>query len=325
MNNEHLLKVINLSKHYPVEKGIIFSRRYGVIKAVDKVSFEMKHGETIGIVGESGCGKSTLGRLILRLIPKTEGKIIFDGIDIYNLKPEELRKLRAKMQIVFQDPQSSLNPRIPIGEIIAEPLKIHKKMTRKELKKEVEKIMEESGLDKTLYWRYPHELSGGQKQRVGIARAISLKPSFIVADEPVSSLDVSIQAQILNLFVNLKKLYRLSYLFISHNLAVIKHISDKILIMYFGRLLEIADKNQIYDSKTTIHPYTSALLNSIMEPYSNIKQKEIIKGDLPDPLSSISGCVFRTRCPKKMEICSSSVPQLKEIEKNHFIACHLYN
>ena len=316
-----LLEVKHLKKMFPVKSGIL-SREKSSIKAVDDVSFSLMPRETLGVVGESGCGKSTMGRSVLRLIEPTSGEIIYKGKDFMKTSGSELRKMRSDMQIIFQDPYASLNPRMTVGEIIAEPLNIQKKYSSKdEVREHVLKIMSVVGLNQKYYNRYPHELSGGQRQRIGIARSIVLEPSLIVCDEPVSALDVSIQSQVLNLLTDLQDSMGMAYIFISHNLSVIKHISDRVMVMYLGHVVEMADKKELFDNPS--HPYTQALLYSIPLPERHSKRKRILlQGDLPSPANPPSGCVFHTRCFMAKDICKTEKPELKDIGNGHMCACH---
>ena len=321
MAEETILKVENLKKYFPIKAGVV-QKTVGYVKAVDDVSFEIKKGETLGLVGESGCGKSTTGRTILRLLEKTDGKVIFKGKDLHSLKKDELRSLRPEMQIIFQDPYSSLNPRITVGEIIGEALLEHNLATKAEVTDRVLQVMEVCGLAPYHIRRYPHEFSGGQRQRIGIARALILNPEFIVADEPVSALDVSIQSQIINLLMESQEKSGFSYLFISHDLSVVKHISHKVGVMYLGSLVELAPKEELYAHP--VHPYTKALLAAVPIPDPTIKKNRIIlKGDIPSPANPPSGCKFHTRCPYATKKCSEEVPEYKCVGNNHFVACHL--
>lgn len=319
--SETILKVEGLKKYFPI-KGGVFQTTIGNVKAVDGVSFEIKKGETLGLVGESGCGKSTTGRTILRLLEKTAGSVIYKGIDIHELKKKELRNLRTDMQIVFQDPYSSLNPRMSIGEIISEAVIHHGIVSKKDARDLTLETMRICGLSDYQIDRYPHEFSGGQRQRIGIARALILNPSFIVADEPVSALDVSIQAQIINLLSDLQEKRDLTYLFISHDLSVVEHLSTKVGVMYLGSMVELADKAEIY--KNPIHPYTKALFSAIPIPDPTRKRDRIIlTGDIPSPSNPPTGCKFHTRCPYATARCSEEEPQYKNVGSNHFVACHL--
>lgn len=315
-----LLEVKDLKKWFPAKKSP-FSREKVFIKAVDGVSFTLNEGETLGVVGESGCGKSTMGRLVLRLLEPTGGQVIFNGVDYTALKDKELRDSRKELQIIFQDPYASLDPRMTIGDIIAEPLDIQLKLPAKERMQRVLETMERAGLNTRFVNRYPHEFSGGQRQRIGIARAIVLNPKIMVCDEPVSALDVSIQAQVINLLMDLQKEMGMAYIFISHDLSVIKHISDRVAVMYLGHLVEIADKKDIYAHP--MHPYTVALLSAIPVPdRKHKKEKIVLEGDLPSPANPPSGCVFHTRCYKAQDICKTEVPELKDCGNGHCCACH---
>lgn len=315
-----LLEVKNIKKWFPAKKSP-FSREKVYIKAVDGVSFTLNEGETLGVVGESGCGKSTMGRTVLRLIEPTEGQVLFEGKDYTALKDAELRKSRTDLQIIFQDPYASLDPRMTIGDIIAEPLDIQLKLPAKERMERVLKTMERVGLNTRYVNRYPHEFSGGQRQRIGIARAIVLEPKLMVCDEPVSALDVSIQAQVLNLLMDLQKEMRMAYIFISHDLSVIKHISDRVAVMYLGHVVEIAEKADLYNHP--MHPYTVALLSAIPVPdRKHKKEKIVLEGDLPSPANPPSGCIFHTRCYKAKDICKTQVPELKDCGNGHCCACH---
>lgn len=319
--SEVLLEVTNLKKYFPIKAGI-FQRTVGHIKAVDGVSFTLRKGETLGLVGESGCGKSTVGRAILRLYDKTDGTVLYKGKDLHKLSKKELRKIRPKMQLVFQDPYSSLNPRYKIGESIGEALLDHGYATRAELRDRVNEVLEICGLAPYHYDRYPHEFSGGQRQRIGIARALILNPDFIVLDEPVSALDVSIQAQIINLLTDLQERTNLSYLFISHDLSVVEHISTHVAVMYLGSIVEKASRDELF--KNPLHPYTKALLSAVPIPDPTAKRERIIlEGDIPSPANPPKGCKFHTRCPIATKICSEQVPQLRDMGSDHLVACHL--
>jgi len=323
-NAPDLLVVKNLQTWFPIRKGF-FSKIVGYVKAVDDVSFTIKKGETLGLVGESGCGKTTTGRSILRLIEPTGGTVMFDGEDITKMPKDDLRKLRKDMQIIFQDPFSSLNPRLTIGQMLREVLEVHEIAKGDEAQKQVGDLLEIVGLRKQYYNRYPHEFSGGQRQRIGIARALAVKPKFIVCDEPVSALDVSIQSQIINLLMDLQKEFGLTYLFISHSLSVVEHISDRVAVMYLGKIAEIADYKDLYDNPK--HPYTEALLSAAPEPDpKKKKQRIILTGDIPSPAKVPTGCYFHPRCPKVQEACKTTTPQLASIEGNptHEVSCILY-
>lgn len=320
--NDNILEVSHLKKYFPI-KGGMFGRQVGAVKAVDDVSFTLKRGTTMGLVGESGCGKSTTGRTILRLIEKTDGSVLFNGKDVYSLSHKEMREMRTKMQIIFQDPYSSLSPRLPVGEIIGEAVKEHNLVPKNEYQDYITKIMNDCGLQSYHKDRYPHEFSGGQRQRVGIARALAVNPEFIVCDEPISALDVSIQAQVINMFEDLQEQMGLTYLFIAHDLSAVKHISNRIGVMYLGRMVELADSYELI--QRPLHPYTKSLISAIPIADPN-KAKEsrriVLEGDVPSPLNPPSGCRFRTRCPYADETCAAKVPEWKEIEKGHFAACH---
>ena len=321
--NDNILEVKNLVKYFPI-KGGMFGRTVGYVKAVDGVSFNIKRGTTMGLVGESGCGKSTIGRTILRLHEKTSGDVLFNGQDIFALSKSELRKMRPKIQIIFQDPYSSLSPRLPVGEIIGEAVREHGIVPPNELDDYVTDIMKKCGLQEFHKDRYPHEFSGGQRQRICIARALALNPEFILCDEPVSALDVSIQAQIINLLRDLQKQFGLTYLFISHDLSVVEHISDTVGVMYLGTMVESAATEKIFDNP--LHPYTKALFSAIPIPDPNYKMNRIVlQGSIPSPANPPKGCKFHTRCDKCMEVCKYAVPEWTEVEEGHFCACHLYN
>lgn len=321
MSEEVILKVDNLKKYFPIKSGV-FSKTVGHVKAVDGVSFKINKGETLGLVGESGCGKSTTGRAVLRLFDKTSGNVYFEGENLFTLNKKELRDLRPKMQMIFQDPYSSLNPRLSVGELVGEALLNHKMCSKEELSNRVVETIEKCGLASYHMKRYPHEFSGGQRQRIGIARALILNPSFIVADEPVSALDVSIQSQIVNLMMDLQQEMGFSYLFISHDLSIVKHICHKIGVMYLGNLVELAPKKLLYDNP--LHPYTKALLSAVPIADPTIKRDRIIlKGDIPSPANPPLGCKFHTRCPYAMEKCKTKSPEYKCVGKEHYVACHL--
>ena len=321
--NEYLLEVKNLVKWFPI-KSSFFKQTIGNVRAVDGISFKIKRGQTMGLVGESGCGKSTAGRTILRLLEKTSGEVWFDGKEIFSLSKEELRRMRPRMQIVFQDPYSSLSPRLPVGEIIGEAVREHGIVAPEEYDDYITRVMKACGLPEYYKDRYPHEFSGGQRQRICIARALALSPDFIVCDEPVSALDVSIQAQIINLLRQLQKDFGITYLFISHDLSVVEHISDTVGVMYLGTMVEYADTDKIFGEP--LHPYTKALFSAIPIPDPDVKLNRIIlKGSLPSPANPPAGCKFHTRCDKCMDICRCAVPEWSEVEPGHWCACHLYN
>jgi len=322
-SDRYLLEVRNLKKYYPIRGGF-FRRKIGDVKAVDDVTLTLKEGETIGLVGESGCGKSTTGRTILRLTDPTDGEIIFQGKDITKIKGEELRKIRQDMQMVFQDPYASLNPKMMVGDIISEPIRNFNHQSKKELKDTVIELLEKVGLTSDSYYKYPHEFSGGQRQRIGIARALALKPKLIIGDEPVSALDVSVQSQVLNLMQDLQEEFKLTYLFIAHDLSVVEHMSDRIGVMYLGRLVEWADKEQLY--KEPLHPYTQALLSAIPVPDPRKRKERIIlSGDVPSPANPPQGCAFHPRCQHVKPECSEIRPTMREVKPGHQVACHLYS
>ncbi len=320
---EHnLLEVKGLKKYFDISEGL-FKKEKHYLRAVDGIDFYVKQGETLGIVGESGCGKSTTGNLIMQLLDKTEGEIIFEGVDLSTLSKEELRKKRAEIQMIFQDPFSSLNPRMRVFDIIAEPLKTHHVVRGKDLENQVYELMDVVGLDRSYARRYPHEFSGGQRQRIGIARALALKPKLIICDEPVSALDVSIQSQILNLMAKLQKEFKLTYIFIAHGLPAVKHISDRVAVMYLGKIVEITTKEKLFDQP--LHPYTEGLLSAVPIPDPTLRDQKnriIIEGDMPSPANPPSGCRFHTRCPYAQERCRSEEPNLIEEKPDHFVACH---
>lgn len=319
---EVLLEVKNLVKHFPIRQGIIFTKQVGAVQAVDDISFNVHKGETLGLVGESGCGKTTTGRLILRLLEATSGETYFDGKNIPALPKDEMRELRKEMQIIFQDPYGSLNPRMTVGDIIGEPLHIHKLARGPEKEKRVRELLEVVGLNAFHARRFPHEFSGGQRQRIGIARALAVNPRLIIADEPVSALDVSIQAQVINLLEDLQEEYGLTYLFIAHDLSVVKHISDRVAVMYLGKIVELTGKDELY--RNPKHPYTQALLSAIPEADPTIKKERILlRGDVPSPINPPKGCRFHTRCPKAMDICRVEEPEFVDTGDGHFVACHL--
>jgi len=323
MTIEPLLRVEDLKKHFPIHKGVI-RRQVGAVHAVDGVSFEIYKGETLGLVGESGCGKSTTGRTILRLYKPTAGKIIYDGVDLASLKEKEMRKMRGKLQIIFQDPYASLNPRMTVADIVGEPLIVHKLANGKEIQERVEELLGLVGLNPAFANRYPHEFSGGQRQRIGIARALALQPELIICDEPISALDVSIQAQVINLLEDLQEQFGLTYLFIAHDLSMVRHISDRVAVMYLGVIVELAEHEELYDHP--LHPYSQALLSAVPIPdpiAEEHRRRILLEGDVPSPVNPPSGCRFHTRCPIAESICSEQRPEWREVKPGHFVACHL--
>jgi oligopeptide transport system ATP-binding protein len=319
--NTTLLRVENLMMHFPIRRGV-FQRQVGAVRAVDGVSFDIQRGETLGLVGESGCGKSTTGRTILQLYKPTAGEVHFEGIDLVKLKGEQMRQMRRKMQMIFQDPYASLNPRMTVGQLVGEPLVVHNVATAEEINERVNHLLELVKLNPAFATRYPHEFSGGQRQRIGVARALALQPSFIICDEPISALDVSIQAQVVNLLEELQQQFNLTYLFIAHDLSMVKHISDRIAVMYLGVIMELASRDELH--ARPLHPYTQALLSAvpIPDPVADAKRERVIlKGDVPSPANPPSGCRFRTRCPIAEETCAESRPDFREIRPGHFVAC----
>jgi len=320
--NGALLQVNDLVMHFPIYRGVI-RRQVGAVRAVDGVSFDVKRGETLGLVGESGCGKTTTGRTILQLYRPTAGSVVFDGVDLVALKGEQLRKMRRKMQMIFQDPYASLNPRMTVGEIVGEPLEVHHVSKGKATRERVRELLSVVKMNPSFSDRYPHEFSGGQRQRIGVARALALNPSLIICDEPISALDVSIQAQVVNLLEELQAKFNLTYLFIAHDLSMVRHISDRVAVMYLGVIMELADRNEIYENP--LHPYTQALLSAIPipDPVVDAKRKRtILKGDVPSPANPPSGCRFRTRCPIAEALCAEERPEFRELKPGHFVACH---
>jgi oligopeptide transport system ATP-binding protein len=321
-----LLNVHDLKMHFPITRGIIFQRQVGAIKAVDGVDFSMYKGETLGLVGESGCGKSTTGRAILQLYRPTNGEVVFEGVDLTKTKGEDLRKMRRRMQMIFQDPYASLNPRMTVGSIIGEPLEVHSiGSSKKERQERVQELLKTVGLNPYFVNRYPHEFSGGQRQRIGVARALAVNPAFIVCDEPISALDVSIQAQIINLLEDLQDELGLTYLFIAHDLSVVRHISDRIAVMYLGKIVELADRDELYANP--MHPYTQALLSAVPIPdpvVESQRRRIILEGDVPSPANPPKGCNFSTRCPRVMDICREQEPPFSEYAPGHHAACFLY-
>jgi oligopeptide transport system ATP-binding protein len=319
---DKLLEVTDLKMYFPVTAGFLIQRKVADVKAVDGVSFHVKHGETLGLVGESGCGKSTTGRAILQLHRPTEGSVVFEGQELTEIKGKEMRAFRRKMQMIFQDPFSSLNPRMSVGAIVGEPMMIHGLYKGKERQDRIEYILNAVGLNPYFAGRYPHEFSGGQRQRIGIARALAVEPDFLVADEPVSALDVSIQAQIINLMEDLQEDFDLTYLFIAHDLAVVRHISDRVAVMYLGKMMELADSLELYQNP--LHPYTKALLSAvpITDPeVERARERIILSGDVPSPMRPPPGCVFSTRCPIVIDDCKESVPEWREVTTDHWVAC----
>ena len=326
-DREVILKVRGLKKHFPIMSGFILQRRVGAVHAVDGLDFDVYKGETLGLVGESGCGKSTTGRTILQLYRPTEGNVIFEGEDLTQVKGERMRAIRRRMQIIFQDPFASLNPRMTVGNIIAEPLRIHNIMSRREQKDYVGNLMEKVGLNPYFVNRYPHEFSGGQRQRIGIARSLALEPTFIVADEPISALDVSIQAQVVNLLEDLQNQLNLTYLFIAHDLSMVRHICDRVAVMYLGKIVELGDTDEVYDNPQ--HPYTQSLLSAVPVPDPEVelqRKRVILGGDVPSPATPPTGCNFNTRCPVEFGLCHEEPdPVLEEVRPGHFVACHRTN
>lgn len=324
-NNDVLLRVEDLKMHFPIYRGV-FQRQVGAVRAVDGVSFDVYRGETLGLVGESGCGKSTTGRTILQLYKPTAGSVHFEDKDLVKLKGEEMRQMRRKMQMIFQDPYASLNPRMTVGQLVGEPLQVHNVATGAEINDRVAHLLELVNMNPAFATRYPHEFSGGQRQRIGVARALALQPSFIICDEPISALDVSIQAQVVNLLEELQEQFNLTYLFIAHDLSMVRHISKRVAVMYLGVFVELADRDTLYADP--LHPYTQALLSAvpIPDPVADAKRKRtILEGDVPSPANPPSGCRFRTRCPIAQPLCAESRPEFREVKPGHFVACHLVN
>jgi oligopeptide transport system ATP-binding protein len=319
-----LVRVDHLKKYFPITRGAVFTRHVGDIKAVDDITFDIYRGETLGLVGESGCGKTTAGRTIIQLYRPTEGQVFYDGQDLAQMSSRDLRHMRRRVQIIFQDPYASLNPRLTVGAIVGEPLEIHHAARRKELRERVEELLQIVGLNPYFVNRYPHEFSGGQRQRIGIARALALEPDFIVCDEPISALDVSIQAQIVNLLEELQERMGLTYLFIAHDLSMVRHISDRVAVMYLGKIVELSDRETIYMSP--LHPYTQALLSAVPIPdpmVEETRQRIILEGDVPSPANPPAGCNFNSRCPMAMDVCFEVEPEFIEVEPGHMCACHL--
>ena len=318
-----LVQVQNLKKYFPVNSGLLFKRHVNDVKAVDDISFDIYRGETLGLVGESGCGKTTVGRTILQLYKPTSGKIIFNGVDLASLQENEIRKMREKMQMIFQDPFASLNPRMTVGSIISAPLDVHSDLNKKDKKERVQELLGIVGLNPDFVNRYPHEFSGGQRQRIGIARALAVNPDLVICDEPISSLDVSIQAQVVNLLEELQDTLGLTYLFIAHDLSMVRHISDRMIVMYLGKVMELADRNEIY--LRPLHPYTQALISAVPIPdptKASQRTRVILEGDIPSPINPPKGCNFNTRCPIATEECFVLEPEYRELKPEHFVACH---
>jgi oligopeptide transport system ATP-binding protein len=321
-DNGVLLRVRGLKMHFPITQGIIIQRKVGAIKAVDGVSFDVLHGETLGLVGESGCGKSTTGRAILQLYRPTAGEVYFEDLNLIEAKGEQLRRMRRRMQMIFQDPYASLNPRMTVGDIVGEPLIVHNISKGKERRERVQELLRVVGLNPYFVNRYPHEFSGGQRQRIGVARALAVQPDFIICDEPISALDVSIQAQIINLLEELQEGFNLTYLFIAHDLSVVRHISDRVAVMYLGKIVELTDRAELYENP--LHPYTQALLSAVPIPDPVVEEKRqriILEGDVPSPASPPVGCNFNTRCPVVMDQCYEVDPDFVEVEDGHWAAC----
>jgi oligopeptide/dipeptide ABC transporter ATP-binding protein len=324
MANDILIEIKNLSMYFPITKGIIRQQKIAEVKAVDGVNFFIRKGETLGLVGESGCGKTTLGRCLLQLIRPTSGEVYFEGVDLCTMASDHLRSTRQRMQIIFQDPFDSLDPRMTAGEIVAEPLRVHTRIRGRELREKIAELLKIVGLDPSMTERYPHQFSGGQRQRFGIARALAIRPSFIVCDEPISALDVSIQAQIINLLEDLQGEFDLTYLFIAHDLSVVRHISHRVAVMYLGKIVEVANRDALY--RVAKHPYTIALLSAVPIPDPIVeasRERIILRGEIPSPIALPPGCNFHPRCPIGVEICQREVPSLREIEGGHWVACHL--
>ncbi|MBU0490917.1 MAG: dipeptide ABC transporter ATP-binding protein [Chloroflexi bacterium] len=322
--NDILVRVEGLKMHFPITQGVVIQRQVGAVKAVDGITFSVRRGETLGLVGESGCGKSTTGRCIIQLYRPTAGDVYFEGQDLTKMKGQKLRAMRRNMQMIFQDPYASLNPRMTVGNIIGEPIEIHKLVSgKKERQERIQELLRIVGLNPYMANRYPHEFSGGQRQRIGVARALAVEPSFIACDEPISALDVSIQAQIINLLEDLQEQFGLTYLFIAHDLSVVRHISDRITVMYLGKLVELATRKELYDHP--LHPYSQALLSAVPIPDPLVEEKRkriILTGDVPSPVNPPSGCNFHTRCPQAIDICREQEPEFYDRGGDHWVACH---
>ena len=323
-DDQAIVRVENLTKHFPITRGIVVQRQVGAVQAVDNVTFDIRKGETLGLVGESGCGKSTTGRTILQLHRATAGKVYYGDVELTELKGESLRKMRRNMQMIFQDPYASLNPRLTVGNIIAEPLEVHGIGNSKERRQRVQELLQLVGLSQFFVNRYPHEFSGGQRQRIGVARALALQPDFIVCDEPISALDVSIQAQVVNLLEELQETFGLTYLFIAHDLSMVRHISDRTAVMYLGKVVELATRDELYAHP--LHPYTQALLSAVPIPdpaKEGKRQRIILEGDVPSPVNPPLGCRFHPRCPLAVDVCKQEEPEWREVAPDHWVACHL--
>ncbi len=319
-----LVQVERLKKHFPITRGVIIQRQVGAVRAVDGVTFDIYRGETLGLVGESGCGKTTVGRTIIQLYRPTAGRVLFDGVDLSRLKGEALRHMRRRMQMIFQDPYASLNPRMSIFRIISEPLRVHKLATGKEQIERAQELLHLVRLNPRFINRYPHEFSGGQRQRIGIARALASNPEFIICDEPIAALDVSIQAQVVNLLEELQEQLGLTYLFVAHDLSMVRHICDRVAVMYLGVIVELAQKDELYEHP--LHPYAQALLSAVPVPDPQVerrRQRILLEGDVPSPINPPSGCRFRTRCFKAQEICAEKEPLWRDVSGGHFVACHM--
>ena len=324
IDNGVLIRVRALQKHFPIQAGFLFGRQVGAVKAVDGISFDIRSGETLSLVGESGCGKSTTGRTILCLMPPTGGQVFYEDVEVTALEPEALRRLRPKMQMIFQDSAASLNPRHSVGKIIGEPLRLHGEQGKQDVRTRVAELMELVGLNHRWASRFPHEFSGGQRQRINIARALALNPRFVVCDEPISALDVSIQAQVVNLLQRLQRQLGLTYLFIAHDLGMVKHISDRVAVMYLGKIMELAERRTLF--REPLHPYTQSLISAVPVPNPKLERRRrriILSGEVPSPSDAPSGCVFHTRCPLAYDACRTTVPEYRLVSDGHYVACHL--